>query len=518
MNACAKWQDWGDILFLNTAEISTAYAIAYDWLYDAWSDQQKAVMRNALIEKNFRIANKLFDTGTDWTQQDANWIAVCDGGILMAATALMGDYEGSSDILVKAIDNLRRCYVQFLPDGGWSEGTSYWSYGMKFLSMAFACMDSAYGTDFSHSNTTAMDRSIVFPLYMSGKNTNYSFGDSPQNGLVDCGCLFYFGKKFGNTGVNAYRKYQLNELNAAPGVMDVLFYDAQNTPSEVTDLSGSMVYTGYKTAVFRNGFDKNTKSAAIMHADSNTVSHAQLDIGQFVYENDGVSWAVDLGSDSYDLNYMGYTTGEKNKWAYYRNRAEGHNTWVINPDSQPDQNPSASGQIEKYQTSDEKDRIVFDNSAAYSDDTQSVRRGMEYIRADGSLVIRDELKLNTGSELYWFMHTKAAIQISDDKKSAILTQKNSDGKERRLWVGIIDGDGEFSQMAAQPLATSPNPDEWSENMDDGKKQNTNNGVSKLAIHYTNSAAEIGQTVYMTLLEDGQNAPGAYPNVPVLNQW
>ena len=518
LNACAKWQDWGDILFLNTAEISAAYAIAYDWLYDTWSEQQKAVIKNALIEKNFRIANKLFNTGTDWTQQDANWIAVCDGGIIMAATALMGDYDDSSDILVKSIDNLRRCYVQFLPDGGWSEGTSYWSYGMKFLSMAFACMDSAYGTDFSHANATAMDRSIVFPLYMSGRSTNYSFGDSPQNGLVDCGCLFYFGKRFKNTGVNAYRKYQLNELGAEPGIMDVLFYDDKNTPSEVTDLSGSMIYTGYRTAVFRNGFDKNTKSAAIMHADSNTVSHAQLDIGQFVYENDGVSWAVDLGSDSYSLNYMGYTTGEKNKWAYYRNRAEGHNTWVINPDSQPDQKISASGQIEKYKTSDDADMIVFDNSEAYSDDARSVRRGMYYTRANGGLVIRDELKLNVGSELYWFMHTKASVKISDDKKSAILIQKNNAGEEKRLWIGIVDGSGEFLQMSATPLPTSPNPDEWSENIEDGKVQNANKGVSKLAIHYTNSAAEIGQTVYMVPLEDGQSTPNEYPNILTLNQW
>lgn len=518
MNACAKWQDWGDILFLNTAEISAAYAIAYDWLYDTWTEQQKTVMKNAIIEKNFRIANKLFDAGTDWTQQDSNWIAVCDGGIIMAATALMGDYDDSSAILVKAIDNLRRCYVQFLPDGGWSEGTSYWSYGMKFLSMAFACMDSAYGNDFAHSNAAAMDKSIVFPLYMSGKSTNYSFGDSPQNGLVDCVCLFYFGRRFGNTSVNAYRKYQLNELGAEPGIMDVLFCDDNNTPSEVTDLPNSMVYKGYKTAVFRNGFDKNTKSAAMMHADSNAVSHAQLDIGQFVYENDGVSWAVDLGADSYSLNYMGYTTGEKNKWAYYRNRAEGHNTWVINPDSEPDQKIAASGKIEKYKTSDTADIIVFDNSAAYSDDTRSVRRGMYYTRADGGLVIRDELKLNAGSELYWFMHTKAFVKISDDKKSAILTQKNDEGKEKRLWIGIIDGSGEFSQMMAAPLPTSPNPDEWSENIKDGKTQNTNNGVSKLAIHYTNSAAEIGQTVYMVLLKDGQSVPSEYPDILTLNQW
>ena len=34
--------------FLDTAEMSAAFGIAYDWLYDVFSDDQKSQMRQAL--------------------------------------------------------------------------------------------------------------------------------------------------------------------------------------------------------------------------------------------------------------------------------------------------------------------------------------------------------------------------------------------------------------------------------------------------------------------------------------
>ena len=56
-------------------------------------------------------------------------------------------------------------------------------------------------------------------------------------------------------------------------------------------------------------------------------SHGNLDAGSFVLDALGTRWAVDLGGDDYALpGYFG-----SQRWTYYRLRAEGHNTLVINP-------------------------------------------------------------------------------------------------------------------------------------------------------------------------------------------
>src|ERR1019366_3455224 len=67
-------------------------------------------------------------------------------------------------------------------------------------------------------------------------------------------------------------------------------------------------------------------------------SHGDLDAGDFVLEALGQRWAYDLGSDDYALpgyfdTNLAHTT---NRWSYYRMRAEGQNTIVINPGYGPD--------------------------------------------------------------------------------------------------------------------------------------------------------------------------------------
>jgi len=76
--------------------------------------------------------------------------------------------------------------------------------------------------------------------------------------------------------------------------------------------------------------------------------------------------------------------------------------------------------------------------------------------------VADHLAFGEPVEVWWFAHTKATIELADDRRSAILKQ---DGK--RLRASIVSPVGAtFEVMDATPLPTSPDP----------KGQNPNNGA------------------------------------------
>ncbi|MCU0875214.1 MAG: hypothetical protein MUE50_23020, partial [Pirellulaceae bacterium] len=50
LETAAKFQDWNPRHFLDTAEMTAAFAIGYDWLYDQWTADQRQVLHTAIVE------------------------------------------------------------------------------------------------------------------------------------------------------------------------------------------------------------------------------------------------------------------------------------------------------------------------------------------------------------------------------------------------------------------------------------------------------------------------------------
>ena len=49
LDAAARFPDWNPRHFLDTAEMTHAFAVAYDWLYDSWTPEQRALLRQAMV-------------------------------------------------------------------------------------------------------------------------------------------------------------------------------------------------------------------------------------------------------------------------------------------------------------------------------------------------------------------------------------------------------------------------------------------------------------------------------------
>lgn len=523
----ASWTDWNPKHFLDTATVAQGFAFAYDWCYDYWQLAENAAYKELIITKIHDYAlvevMKKYENSSPWGN---NWNMVCNGGIAQAATAIM-DEPGYEDIASKCVayglDWLLTVTEDFAPDGGWYEGIGYWNYLMQFMSVHFSTLESAFGTDYDYPEITGISETGYFPIAMIGKKQTFNVHDASV-GNFSCPYWMYLAQKFDSTDFANYRYRQINEYGYTPNMYDLLWFE----PELVADYDTyefekkDFLFEEVSIASFKDAYFGDNTVYAVLHGGKNNFAHGQLDAGNFIYEYNGTRWAMDLGGDNYNL--QGYfntsITDEKSRWAYYRNRAEGHNTIILNPGLGADQNPSIDSRFEEFVTDEAYGMAVLDMSDVLADYTSSAKRGMYLDKATGTLLIRDEITFDTQDNLlYWFMHTKAEIDVAEDGKSAILTS----GSER-LWVGIIDGEAAFTKETATPLESSPNPDEWEENLDNlgdsinPKTQNANEGITKLQIKKEALSGNYNLTVMLSPLADGETEPVEIPTNVSISSW
>jgi hypothetical protein len=210
--------------------------------------------------------------------------------------------------------------------------------------------------------------------------------------------------------------------------------------------------------------DRNTWFVGFKAGD-NKANHSNLDLGSFVLDAYGKRFVMDLGADNY--NAPGYfSTGANGpRWNYYRMRAEGHNTLVINPGTKADQDPLAFTRIIKFNTKGTTAFAVADLTPAYSAEAKSVQRGIA-LAGGNTVVIRDEIKADKPAQLYWFLHTRADLKLAGNGKRATLTVDSA-----QVVAEIVSpAKAKFTVMNAVPLASSPKAE-----------NNKNEGIRKLAI-------------------------------------
>jgi hypothetical protein len=458
LEAAANFPDWNPRHFLDTAEMTHAFAIAYDWLYDGWSAEQREKLRKAIVEKGFTPALKTYRAQNGWAKARHNWNQVCNGGLGMGALAL-ADIEPQlcGEILHDAIESLPLAMAEFTPDGAWAEGPGYWNYATYYNVVFLAALQTALGTDFDLSQTPGFADTGLFPLYLTGPlGRTFNYADGGDRG-IRAAQMFWLASRFHQS---VYAWYQ--RQHASPAPLDLLWYQPDAAGPKTTGLPLDKYFRNAEVACLRSDWENPKALFVGFKAGDNKANHSHLDLGDFVLDALGARWVVDLGADDYNLpEYFG-----KKRWDYYRLRAEGQNTLVLNPGAGPDQDPAAATRIIRFQSKPERAFALADLTAAYKKHAQKVWRGIALLERQ-TVLVQDEVQAKDPAELWWFMHTPAAIKIEDDGTSALLSQV---GVEMRAHILSPPG-AHFQIMDAAPLPSSPHPE----------NQARNEGAKKLAV-------------------------------------
>lgn len=514
--------------FLDTATIACGFALGYDWLYDALTQEQRSQFAQTLYDYAVVPAQTEFEARANgnkycdfnWTQNAYNWNTVCNSGIIVACLAIADEpaYQAAAtELIEKCMHSVQQSIKSFSVDGAWPEGPTYAAYLMGYYMTMTEALMTALGKDYGYGSAAAVGAFHHYIVRLNGLNEVFNFGDGGEAMASYSGFMLY-AVRSGDAFYAAYANELIQRQKSSVGVLDVLYYDPRLADYDMSanPAVGDGCFAGINTAVFHKGSFGGNAAFAGIHGGYNNVPHGHLDAGTFVYDVSGVRFASDLGQDNYNL-YAYWTTdptAEKNRWAYYRMRAEGHNTLVINPSSGPDQAVESESRITDYHSSAAYGYAVLDMSDAYADNASKVNRGLYFNKENNSLLIQDEYTLSAQSDVYWFMHTAAAAEVSADGKSAVLTRWG-----KRVWIGIIEGDGVLTCEEDIPFASSPNPNVWPENRNNGLSQATDTSFyRKIQIKQTGVLGEQRLAVYMIPLAEGETAPAEIPNVKNLSEW
>ena len=181
LEAAAQFKDWNPDHFLDTAEMTYAFAVGYDWLYDYWTEDQRHILRNAIVEKGLKPGLTGYRDNAWWARSHNNWNQVCNGGLGMGALAIADEEpELASEILHEGIKGIPLAMNFYAPDGAGIEGVTYWDYGARYNVLFLSSLFSALGTDFDLSSIPGFKESGDYQIYISGAD-RYSFD------FADCG-------------------------------------------------------------------------------------------------------------------------------------------------------------------------------------------------------------------------------------------------------------------------------------------------------------------------------------------
>lgn len=438
--AVCNFTDWNPYHFLDVAEMSMAVAFAVDWVGNWLPKSTLELAKTSLIRKGLEPSFVKGNFG--WVNGGNNWNQVCNGGMIAAAIAIAEkDPELAAKTISRSLDGMPGALRQYAPSGVYPEGATYWDYGTSFSVTTSSILQSAFGTDFGLAAYPAFLESANFKM-LSEAPSGYYFN------FADCGdragsngdiILAWFAMKTGNP-LYLEKENFLRPVEGTPRLSRLagpgLVWLSQFTEKTGSTLPLNWFGDGSNPLVVFRGGEKDPKNYYFGgKGGQGTLSHGNLDAGSFVFELNGVRWAIDPGNQDYNtLEQAGFnlwsSCQECERWTLLTKGNQGHSTLTVDDARFP---VSARAPITDFKAGPVPEATV-DMTPIFRGRLQSAKR--KFIKdSDHSIVIEDQIVLEDSTKsITWAVMTTAEVTPTPD--GAVLQQ---DGKELLLKISSPAG-------------------------------------------------------------------------------
>ncbi len=502
--------------YLNAATLLMGLGIAYDWLFDYITEEDRNIIREDIIN-NWIMPGLEAHRGTlkppsssyvdvmgtvGWVTWNSNWNIICNAGLTVMATAMFDEEtELSAEIIDYALKSLKYYIPDFYPDGAALESLGYLTVIVSDFGRLMTTLNTNFGTTYGILDAPGISQMPYVISYLTGPAGIFNFADAGESKSVQPAETMMYAHLLNDADLAGLR---VNEVEKGVSMLETMDFIWNNVGMEKgsKELDADRYFRVGETGSMRGSWQDSGSMFLSYHAGDNIINHSHMDTGTFILDAMGERWAIDLGSDqlSYSLNPA---SGVTSRWQLYMLRTEGHNTLTINPDLDPGQILESFNPVIGFDMKNNGSYAIVDMTPAYAENAKKAHRGFMLSENRRVATVRDELELNAPSDVYWFMHTRADIELSEDGKEAYLTQNG-----KKLYVKLdAKKDLKFTVMDAVPFETSPKLN----------YQASTDGIRKLCV-YAPSVMKLDMSVSFTPLYANGEKMAEIPKIGKLSKW
>ncbi len=504
LRVAGELESWrAGVQFLDTAEMMHATEIAYDWLHDEWTPEQREFLRGALVRNGLEAARDAYDgklPGYPGWAATNNWNFVCNASVIAAVAAILpAELDLGRELVGRAWELMRPAILAYGEDGGWGEGVTYWSYSTRYLGLLMNTLKPELMAEVGLGEINpGLAKTGYFPIYLTGPTgMPFDFADS-EYGPTRSSELFDLARIFETP---AFANFQIER--ARGDVADILALSALGPLKSAEPLPLDRFFRGVGVVSARSSWDDPNANFFALKAGDGGANHSHLDLGSFVFEALGRRWIYEVDKESYGAPGYFDVGPKARRWSYYPARAEGHNTIVMNPSPAPDQYFRAKTKMKAFETSLGEALTVVDLTDAYAPTGVRVWRGMRLTDSRNRLFLRDEVRLKKPGEVVWSVHVRDPVEVSADGQTATLLSD-----KRRLRLRLVDPAGaRFEVMAAEPLVEIP-----------GFEQRPNPTLRKIVVRVKDVKETVIGVWFEPMIAGEEPLFGDDPEFGVLADW
>jgi hypothetical protein len=398
------------------ADYAMDLGAVYDWLYPALSKEDRDWIRAGLLEKAIVQVRGNYDYHWWATAYKCNWCAWCNGGLGIAALALIAEEPRLTDVVAESYDRIARTLDQIGAEGGWEEGGGYWAQTLKMALQFGDPLKRLTGGKYNlFAHPKIVNNPVNFALYLSYP-PDYKEVNFADAGSYKIGSARLYNKialETGNPGAAWIRDTWFGDDST--DLFDIIW--PRSTVKPALPEKASLHFTTEDWAVMRSDFTDPEKVVLACKAGRNCdPHHGHLDVGQFCVFWHGRAFIADLGTATYDEKYF-----DAEKYNTPQASSIGHNLIFVNGERQitgkrKDQpmDFSIGGKILEFRTGETRDYTLMDPTNAYP--KKELRRWRRHLVLDKPTVtvLIDEIACAPGAEIEARFHSDAKQRVRDD--------------------------------------------------------------------------------------------------------
>lgn len=399
-------------LDLSAAAVIGHLALYLDLARELLPEADRARIVAAVVERGvLPFVAMCRERRADWTRADHNWATVIAGNIGLGLLAAWEHVPGPQAALAAVTERLARPLANSPADGSYEEGPGYWHYGVGECLPAIRAIQLASGGVVDLFRLPFLCHTAEYGLHVQTPDGGcFAVEDSAprwQAGWM----LAVLGRGLDRPDLLAWARLTLGTPAGGRPLQQVL-YGSLAGAGRPPDPPVRAFFPDTQNAMLRSDWSVRAFFVGL-HAGSNGVNHAHLDLGTFTVVAGGQHLLGDIGSWAYASDFFSRRPGGA-RWDYEANATLGHNALLVDGAGQdPGADRFARFDQVELQATDGLSLLSVELAGAYGGRLAGYRRHFAYF-PEGIVVIADEVECGAPRHLTWCWRPAAAPAAEGD--------------------------------------------------------------------------------------------------------